>query len=1242
MKQLRHILPKPHGWLLGAVSLYLLSFLFAPKISPINSLKAEIKSLENYIDAREKEFEKISSDTTLIKRLANKSESVDELEQLIKKTTGLFIFRKSSVATGPLFWSNQQTYPPDHIFTFTDTTYFKQLEKGNGFYICVKKTLPEVNGDSIIAIGMIPIMYRYFSDLPDKFEHDASANIIVSAAATDYPIKNISGRTLFYVSPKSRIDKPSEDISVYLRLAAMIFLFIYIHLISERIAGRFGFWKGLTFLFIVLFSLRLISYFFPFPVNFRQFELFDPSNYASSEIHKSLGDLLINACLFSWLILFSLHKLQRTGFYNVPSGRVGMLIGGFASLTVVALTFSIAFTIRSIAAHSTISFDVINFFSLSPFTVFGFIALAILAVGYYYFMRIMTPLLSVAFNNNFNPVYLVVAVAGLTFLTFQVNDVLLPFYIHVLGWLIIYIWLSRLNKFGISDQRQTMAGALFWIFIFSVSITAIIINANRDKEWQNRINIANKIDERTDPTSARELNVAFVWLDNDFLSSNFYRFKDPEQATLLRDSIMHKSDFPINYSSQLYLFDADKKPLFNEESESYNTFQTVLEVEAKPSKGALYYVERGFDKYTYLFERTIRDENQKILGYLFIVSKLEQYDKEALVAELFRGSEKTDFEKGGIYSWATYIDNRLSVGPGNKYPFPTTLDSTEVPDETIEKRIKKNDTELWYKAKGNTIIVVARKKADALEAITLFSYIFCVFLFLVAFFNLFLLLLRMGGNVKEVRRILEWNIRTQIHGTIIFISILSFLIIGVSTISFFILRYQQGNREKLSRTMEVMMNEMEKRLVDRLQLDDELAIYDSVANDDIQNLLNDVAEIHGVDVNVYDTTGSLHVTSQPVIYRENFISREMHPEAFYYLNREHRVLHVQQENLAHIRYMSIYSPLRGNDGVTHAYINIPYFLSQQELKQEISNFLVTIINLNAFIFLVSGVIALFITNRVTRSFLLISEKMQQINLGQTNEEIVWKRNDEIGGLVREYNKMVRKLEVSAEALAKSEREGAWREMARQVAHEIKNPLTPMKLSIQFLQKSIDNNSDNVKELTGKVAKTLVEQIDHLSKIAFDFSQFANIGNTNIETFDINEVIRSLDNLYKTSHEGELKLKTVPGKVMVRADKTQMNRLFTNLIQNAIEACNGKGKCSIELNEVRTDGVIQISIKDNGEGIPQEMHSKIFIPNFTTKSSGTGLGLAMCKGIAEQAGGRIWFETKTGEGSTFYVELPVAN
>jgi hypothetical protein len=144
------------------------------------------------------------------------------------------------------------------------------------------------------------------------------------------------------------------------------------------------------------------------------------------------------------------------------------------------------------------------------------------------------------------------------------------------------------------------------------------------------------------------------------------------------------------------------------------------------------------------------------------------------------------------------------------------------------------------------------------------------------------------------------------------------VIIGVSTISFFILRYKQNNEDRLSKTMEVMIKEMEKRLDDRQALDDQLAIYDSVSNKEVQDLVNDVAEIHGVDVNVYDTSGTLHVTSQPVIYRENFLSNKMDPRAFYYLNKQHQVQHVQQEKLAHISYMSSYAPLRGKDGIAYA------------------------------------------------------------------------------------------------------------------------------------------------------------------------------------------------------------------------------------------------------------------------------------------------------------------------------------
>jgi nitrogen fixation/metabolism regulation signal transduction histidine kinase len=307
---------------------------------------------------------------------------------------------------------------------------------------------------------------------------------------------------------------------------------------------------------------------------------------------------------------------------------------------------------------------------------------------------------------------------------------------------------------------------------------------------------------------------------------------------------------------------------------------------------------------------------------------------------------------------------------------------------------------------------------------------------------------------------------------------------------------------------------------------------------------------------------------------------------------------------------------------------------------EISNFLVTLINLNALIFLIAGAVAFLITKRIAGSFNLIGQKMQEVNLGKLNQEIEWRKNDEIGELVKEYNKMVRQLDKSAAALAKSEREGAWRQMARQVAHEIKNPLTPMKLSIQYLQKAIDSNSPNVKNMTTSVANTLVEQIDHLSKIASDFSQFANIGNPQNERFDLHEIIASLAALYGSNENLDFRWEPIKRKVFVFADKTQMNRLLTNLLKNALEACIERELKQISIEEVLVGNVIEIRVRDNGMGISEDAQSQIFIPNFTTKSSGTGLGLAMSKGIVENALGSLWFETSVGEGTCFFVRMPL--
>ena len=487
----------------------------------------------------------------------------------------------------------------------------------------------------------------------------------------------------------------------------------------------------------------------------------------------------------------------------------------------------------------------------------------------------------------------------------------------------------------------------------------------------------------------------------------------------------------------------------------------------------------------------------------------------------------------------------------------------------------------------------------------------------------------------------QMSIRNQVHATIIFMSLLSFIVVGVATILFFINRYYSNNRETLSRTIQVMQNEVRNSLTDIAVFDDVVKLYDLSYRDKLEQTISKISEIHAVDINMYDLDGNLKVSSLPLPYNKGIVSNLMDPEAYYHLHTLKEIQFFKEEKIGTLEYLSNYVPVLDANGQQYAYLNIPYFTSETKLRQEISNFLVAIINLNAFIFLIAGIVALFITNRITRSFTFISNRMKQVNLGKINEAIKWKRKDEIGELVEEYNKMVAKLDDSAIALAKSEREGAWREMARQVAHEIKNPLTPMKLSLQYLQKAIDNNADNVMDMSKSVARTLVEQIDHLSQIAGQFSQFANIGNPRNEIFDLNELIEIVTHLHGAEENLELNWQPCNGAVMINADKTHINRLFTNLIQNAMQAVPEDKTAQIDITEKVENDKVLIVIKDNGNGIAEDMQPKIFTPNFTTKTSGTGLGLAMCKGIVEQSHGKIWFETKEGEGTKFFVELPVS-
>jgi len=1252
-KTFRHILLSRYSLLALSIITFALSFVFNSYYTRVSAINHEKRSLTRYIQAKELNFNEVIKDTHLLKKLVQNKETLDEFKSLEKKDYGIYVVAESIFGTQQmLFWNNQNIIPPISSYNLDDGEYFKFFD--NGYYVIIKKSFA-INGMSnrLWTYALIPVKSKYYIEsqfLNDEFAYSKSAHkrIIISSNKTDYPIKSSSGEILFYIDRRPTSAIPNNDpITVILRVLSLCFFFVFAHSLAEFVAQkRNNQWRGVVTLVAVLLLFRLSLYFYPLVFEFRQFELFDPAVYGTNLVNRTLGDLLINSLLFSWITVFAWSKLgNQMDLLRRVKGAGKWIIATLALLVLIVSTFILASTISSLVADSKISFDVTDFFSLNKYSVIGFIVLASLSLGYYHFTQIMFRFILPVFEKRKALIYFGIGVTGLAYLTFRFSDPAIQFYIPVLLWLIGYTWLVSQRGFVINRFHINVAGIIFWIFVFSVSISAIIITENKTKEWSNRKTIAENLAIQDDESNEMLLKIALTYLDNRFLASNFYRFHDEENGRIFRDSILtaNYKGYVNKYDTKLYVFeDSTFNPLFNDDDLTYEALNNIISIQSKQSRTIpdLYSYVSGNNKITYITKKNVQAADGATMGALFIVSNPKTNAANALEATLFREPNENDPRTSPNYSFAIYKSSRL-VESSSKYPFATTLTDDQLPKQEVEKRKNGDFSEMWYRNSTEKVIVLARKVDSIIEAITLFSYIFCAFLFLVTFIQTIAFLLKIGTDRKGLGNFFQMNIRTQVHSTIIFISILSFLIIAASTISFFITRYNRNNADKLSRTLKVMENEMKKRIAEHSIFDDVTKIYEPGSNRELKKLVSDVADIHNVDVNVYDLAGNLQVSSQENIYERGVLSKQINPEAFYHLSNLREVERVQQENISDLSYLSIYAPVRSDDGTEYAYVNIPYFLSQFELHQEISNFLVTIIILNAFIFLTAGVIALFITNRITRSFSIIGEKMREVNLGKMNEEIVWNRNDEIGELVKEYNKMVSKLGESAAVLARSEREGAWREMARQVAHEIKNPLTPMKLSIQYLQKAILNNLPEVKELTAKVANTLVEQIDHLSKIAFDFSQFANIGNTQVELFDMHEVIKSLKELYQRGQQVEINWEALPDKVMLRADKTQMNRLFTNLFQNAVEACE-KDQCVINVNEFRENGSIIVSVKDNGEGIPSSMQSKIFAPNFTTKSSGTGLGLAMCKSIVEQAHGKIWFETELGEGTTFHIELPLAN
>src|SRR6056300_892914 len=323
--------------------------------------------------------------------------------------------------------------------------------------------------------------------------------------------------------------------------------------------------------------------------------------------------------------------------------------------------------------------------------------------------------------------------------------------------------------------------------------------------------------------------------------------------------------------------------------------------------------------------------------------------------------------------------------------------------------------------------------------------------------------------------------------------------------------------------------------------------------------------------------------------------------------------------------------ITGPNDAIELIIRVPYAMDDSVIPEEDYQFLRQLGNIYVLLLFVGIALALILSNYISRNMSIVGEKLKKVRLNQSNEKLSWRYNDEIGQLIQEYNLMVEKLEKTAVDLAKSERESAWKEMAQQVAHEIKNPLTPMKLTLQMMQREKDLNE--LHEMAGN----LLEEIESLSHIAEAFSRFAQMPDMRLEGEDITYLTNRAASLYLD--QGVRFVST--GPLHARVDKEQWTRVVHNLIKNAIQSIPSGYEPEIAVTVAKADDKVMISVQDNGGGIPKEMQHKVFEPNFTTKSSGMGLGLALVKNLVNSFGGAIGFDTSE-KGTTFIIVLPLLN
>jgi signal transduction histidine kinase len=1008
-------------------------------------------------------------------------------------------------------------------------------------------------------------------------------------------------QVVFYATPFAQNTNSNNKNGGPLFILIAVFLFCYeIQTYFEKS------WIGSLFLLLGLLVTRIVLYEITWPLNWQENDWFSAGFFAYNEWYPDFFAFVINSLfiVFGFRILIVLLRIIDRWWAKM-----------IALLLPILLWLWVLEQLRIVIDHSNIPLSFEHLFELRLSSYF-FFAL----IGYFLFTFHKTVHFAVVQNSNqkwFRRPLLKVGICIFPFLWLLADG---QNWINFLPICIICIQLVFENTRKTSWRRLSIQLLLLTVNAAIISFYLQDLQANKDIEnrqlFAQQLAIERNINlelayAQIAPNINEEkwLNTSFDSLQKHFTKVGFEHLLTQKFFTGIWDGFDIDAD----------IYAADNRPCFGADSLKLTRLKALVKEHGQASdiQDGLYFMPHEEEGLSYVI--LLRLEAQKTIAITLVSKRIPE---EIGFPRLLISDQAGISNSLESYAIGKYAEGRLIHQTGT-FNYPNLLSAFKK-QQTKKGHFEQNGfSHVIQQQNTGSAIIISTETSGWFTNITSFAFMF-------VFWGLLMLANNIAITLVK-NKSLQWSLAFKVQLAFLLILAVSLFLYGLGSSIFIGQQFdnysQQALREKLSSV--------------QAELKSQTFLLDTLDQGEIAKTLETklakLSRVFKTDLFIFDSDGFLIASSRPKLFAYGLIGEHMNPRAMDALIGENQSYFSHQDQIGKLSYRSAYLPITNHTLQQIGFINIQLFGQQEAYEQQIERFFKAAINVFVLLLALSVLIALVVSNWLIGPLQVVARSVRNLELGKTNQKIAYQNDDEIGALVKAYNEKLAELELAAVQIARSERESAWRDLAQQIAHEIKNPLTPMKLNIQHLLRKMEAQDADVQLLAQKSLPSLIEQIDALARMANEFARFAKLPEPNFEKIELGAFITQNIALFDED-QTMIRFQEHGSVLWVNADKDMLSQVFHNLLLNARQATDLSPEPKIEIRLQIQKESVEIAIQDNGVGISKEQQERIFTPYFTTKSSGSGIGLSVVRQIIEKHNGEIRFESKEGVGTIFYIHL----